>query len=58
MENIEKIYSILKKEIKNYKVPVVDLIKIKTKSPFKILIATILSARTRDETTSSIKSEN
>jgi endonuclease III len=51
MENIEKIYSILKKEIKNYKVPVVDLIKIKTKSPFKILIATILSARTRDETT-------
>lgn len=51
MKNIDRIYSILKKEVKNYNVPVVDLIKVKTKSSFKILIATILSARTRDETT-------
>ena len=51
MSNIDKIYFILNKEVKNYNVPVVDLIKVKTESPFKILVATILSARTRDETT-------
>ncbi len=51
MSNIDKIYSILGKAVKNYDVPVVDLIKVKTKSPFKILVTTILSARTRDETT-------
>ncbi len=41
----------LKKEVKNYKVPVVDLISVQTKDPFKILVATILSARTKDDTT-------
>ena len=49
--DIEKIYSILKKEVAHYKVPVVDLIKIQTNDPHKVLIATILSARTKDETT-------
>src|SRR3989344_3607052 len=49
--NIPKIYSILKKETKNYKAPVVDLIEIQTQDPFKVLVATILSARTKDETT-------
>lgn len=32
-------------------VPVVDLIAVQTKDPFKVLVATILSARTRDEVT-------
>ncbi len=32
-------------------VPVVDLIAVQTKDPFKVLTATILSARTKDETT-------
>lgn len=32
-------------------VPVVDLIAVQTHDPFKILVATILSARTKDETT-------
>lgn len=32
-------------------VPVVDLIAVQTKDPFKVLVATILSARTKDETT-------
>jgi len=50
-QTIAKIYSILKKEVKNYKVPVVDLIEIQTNDPFKVLVATILSARTKDETT-------
>jgi len=48
---IHNIYKILIKEVKNYKVPIVDLIKIQTNDPAKILIATILSARTKDETT-------
>ncbi|MBI2105288.1 endonuclease III [Candidatus Woesearchaeota archaeon] len=49
--DISKIYSILKKHVKDYKVPVVDLIEIQTNDPFKVLVATILSARTKDETT-------
>jgi endonuclease III len=48
---IDKIYTILKKEVKKYHVPVVDLIEIQTKDPLKVLLATILSARTKDETT-------
>jgi len=51
---IDKIYSILKKEVKNYSVPIVDLIQIQTNDPHKVLIATILSARTKDETTSAV----
>ncbi len=31
--------------------PVVDLIAVQTEDPFKVLVATILSARTKDETT-------
>ena len=38
-------------EIKDKDVPVVDLIAVQTKDPFKVLVATILSARTKDETT-------
>ncbi|MEN8199632.1 MAG: exodeoxyribonuclease III, partial [Thermodesulfobacteriota bacterium] len=34
-----------------YQVPVVDLIAVQTKDPFKVLVATILSARTKDEVT-------
>ena len=49
--DIDSIYLTLKKETKNYKVPVVDLVEIQTKDPFKVLLATILSARTKDETT-------
>ncbi len=49
--DIDKVHAILKKEVKNYKVPVVDLIQVQTKSPFKVLVTTILSARTNDRTT-------
>ncbi|MBF0201670.1 MAG: endonuclease III [Desulfamplus sp.] len=41
----------LRQEVRHYKVPVVDLISVQTKDPFKILVATILSSRTKDETT-------
>ncbi len=42
---------ILKQEVADYQVPVVDLIAVQTRSPFKVLVATILSARTKDEVT-------
>lgn len=37
--------------IRDKQVPVVDLIAVQTRDPFKVLVATILSARTKDETT-------
>ncbi len=49
--DIETYLEILSKEVKDYQVPVVDLIAVQTRDPFKILVATILSARTKDEVT-------
>jgi len=49
--DINKVYSILKREFKKHRMPVVDLIQLQTNDPFKVLITTILSARTKDETT-------
>jgi endonuclease III len=49
--DIRKIYSILEKEFSRFRMPVVDLIELQTKDPFKVLVTTILSARTKDETT-------
>jgi len=51
MPNIDKIYIVLQAQFEKYKTPIVDLIEVQTKDPFKILVATILSARTKDETT-------
>ena len=48
---VHKVLEILKIEVQNYNVPVVDLIEVQTQDPFKILLATILSARTNDRTT-------
>ena len=48
--NIDNVYKIPKKEVVNYN----DLIEIQTEDPFKVLIATILSARTKDETTAEV----
>lgn len=49
--DIEQAIARLEKEVADYQVPVVDLIAAQTKDPFKILLATILSARTKDEVT-------
>ena len=49
--DISQFLEILKKEVSEYQVPVVDLIAVQTRSPFKVLVATILSARTKDEVT-------
>jgi len=58
MNNIEKnkfpiieIIEILEEEFKNWDVPVVTLIALQSKDPFKVLISTILSLRTKDEVT-------
>lgn len=49
--NIDKIVEILEKESKKWVVPVVTLIALQEKDPFKVLISTILSLRTKDEVT-------
>lgn len=49
-----RVIKILKKEVKSYDIPFVELVKIQTKSKFKVLISTILSARTKDELTAKI----
>lgn len=48
---IDQVLSLLEKEVRDYQVPVVDLIAAQTRDPFKVLVATILSARTKDEVT-------
>ncbi|MBF0302946.1 MAG: endonuclease III, partial [Desulfamplus sp.] len=49
--NISIFLEKLREEIASYKVPVVELVAVQTRDPFKVLVATILSARTKDETT-------
>ena len=49
--DIEAAVPLLEKEVMRYNVPIVDLIAVQTRDPFRILVATILSARTKDETT-------
>lgn len=51
MPNIDIIYSALEKEFTRFVPPVVDQIEEQTRDPFKILVTTILSARTKDSTT-------
>jgi len=49
--DIEQVVVRLEQEVADYQVPVVDLIATQTKDSFKVLVATILSARTKDEVT-------
>lgn len=51
ISDIPNVDRILTREFKAHRAPVVDLISAGTGDSFKILIATILSARTKDETT-------
>lgn len=48
---IDHILTVLAAEVATYQVPVVDLIAVQSNDPFQVLVATILSARTKDETT-------
>ena len=51
MVDIERFLDILEIEVQRFRVPVVDLIGVQTTDPFRVLIATILSSRTKDEVT-------
>lgn len=51
---IKTIFNILEKEVIKYNVPIADLIEVETHNPFKVLVGTILSARTRDEITAKV----
>lgn len=51
LDNIDSIVRILKEEVKAYTLPIVtEMIQVR-RDPFKVLISTILSLRTKDETT-------
>lgn len=50
-KTLTTVLRILKKEARNYNVPVVTMIATNKGNPFKVLIATVLSLRTRDEMT-------
>ncbi|MGX9727536.1 MAG: exodeoxyribonuclease III [Candidatus Electronema sp. VV] len=48
---IDEAVTRLRKEAASWQAPIVDLIAAQTEDPFKVLTATILSARTKDEVT-------
>jgi len=49
--NIDAVLSRLAEAVQALRVPVVDLIAVQTHDPYRVLVATVLSARTRDEAT-------
>ncbi len=50
-KNIDRVLSILNEEVKKWHVPIINLVAASTGDPFKVLISTLLSLRTKDETT-------
>jgi endonuclease III len=52
--NIDAIVEVLSRVVPEFQVPIIELVEAQTHDPFKILVATILSARTKDETTSAV----
>jgi len=56
-KHIDTVMLRLEEHFVSVKTPIVDLIMAKTNEPFKVLVATILSARTKDETTARVVSE-
>lgn len=50
-QTVLKVLDILEQEVQEYDVPIMDLYETHEDDPFRILIGTILSARTKDETT-------
>ncbi len=52
--DIDSVINELGKHFHTVKAPIIDLIQAQTQDPFKVLVATILSARTKDETTSRV----
>lgn len=54
---IDAVMPLLEQHFHTVRTPVVDFIQAKTKDPFKVLVATVLSARTKDETTTRVVTE-
>ncbi len=50
-EKLEKVIHILKKEVKKWNVPIITLIAQTKKDPYRVLIGTVLSLRTKDQVT-------
>ncbi len=50
-KDIDDVVRILKREIRQWKVPIVGVVAEKTRDPFQILISCVLSLRTQDGTT-------
>jgi len=48
---IEKVITILRREVKHYNAPIVTLVAQTHHDPFRVLIATLLSLRTKDDVT-------
>jgi len=53
-ENIDTVIAKITEYTKNVKAPVMEFVKIMTNDPFKILVGTLLSSRTNDNTTSKV----
>ena len=51
VKDIPAVDRALKKEFKAHSAPIIELIEAQTKDPFKVLVGTILSARTKDACT-------
>jgi len=51
IEALAPVMRILKREYEKKRTPIVELIQARTNDPFQVLVATILSARTLDQTT-------
>jgi len=51
LSDIPKVHKALKLEYESNSAPIIELIQAQTHSPFKVLVGTMLSARTKDQTT-------
>ena len=54
MSEIKKIYSVLENKLTEYNIPLAEQIEVNKKKPFFVLISTILSSRTKDESTKKV----
>jgi endonuclease III len=52
--DFDSVNRLLKKEYDKHRAPIVEFIQVQTGDPFKVLVTTILSARTKDETTTEV----
>lgn len=50
-ETLDKVLSILQEEANGWDVPIVTLVAERSSDPFQVLVSTLLSLRTKDETT-------